>query len=345
MPPDRTRPIWLEDPIFVVGSPRSGTTLVQCIISASEHAYSLPETHFFSMVLPAMGCNWNETISVEQAAQAAEVLAQEAEMELPQPAELLAEAEHIAQSSPRAIDLFLAVVERYRPSGDLEGHLRLVEKTPLHVLHLEQIVAAFPSAKVVNVVRDPLDVVSSWLASPFAVSRSVVAYAQEWTGAVLAAERFGQAHPGRLHTVTLEGLVRSPELTVRALANFLGVSYDGRMLTEFGQQAERTIGKQETWKADVQTGVLMNREGIWRGRISPGQAWLVARATQAVRMRYGYINVPDWQPVSSLQALAGEAVVRFREGRQVSNLPSSLRHAATPLKYLARQGAPASARV
>ena len=45
----------LAQPIFVVGCPRSGTTLVQCILSASSHAFSLPETHFFSYLLPALG--------------------------------------------------------------------------------------------------------------------------------------------------------------------------------------------------------------------------------------------------------------------------------------------------
>jgi Sulfotransferase family len=45
----------LERPIFVVGCPRSGTTLVQCILSASSQAFSLPETHFFSFVLPELG--------------------------------------------------------------------------------------------------------------------------------------------------------------------------------------------------------------------------------------------------------------------------------------------------
>src|SRR5439155_25383636 len=45
----------LRQPIFIVGCPRSGTTLVQCILSASSQAFSLPETHFFSSVLPAVG--------------------------------------------------------------------------------------------------------------------------------------------------------------------------------------------------------------------------------------------------------------------------------------------------
>ena len=58
----------LERPVFVVGCPRSGTTLVQCILSASSSAFSLPETHFFSWVLPTLGVqpkdvpNWSSVL-------------------------------------------------------------------------------------------------------------------------------------------------------------------------------------------------------------------------------------------------------------------------------------------
>lgn len=44
----------IEAPIFVVGVPRSGTTLLQSLLSAHSSTYSLPETHFFPTILPRL---------------------------------------------------------------------------------------------------------------------------------------------------------------------------------------------------------------------------------------------------------------------------------------------------
>ena len=41
--PDRT----VSTRVFLVGCPRSGTTLLQCLLAANSHLASFPETHFF----------------------------------------------------------------------------------------------------------------------------------------------------------------------------------------------------------------------------------------------------------------------------------------------------------
>src|SRR5262249_28338226 len=124
----------LKRPVFVVGCPRSGTTLVQCILSASSHAFSLPETHFFSEVAPDL----------------------------------------LGRPDLSALDEFIEQVEAHRPDTDTARTLRAVEKTPRHVLHLDTIDACFPDALFINVVRDPIDVASSLRGVPWEPSRSVV---------------------------------------------------------------------------------------------------------------------------------------------------------------------------
>src|SRR5204863_639082 len=99
----------LERPIFVVGCPRSGTTLVQCILSASSHAFSLPETHFFTYVLPALGGDPARTLDTADLATAREMLETEANLALP---------DDVFRAGT-ALELFVAIVEHYRPAADL----------------------------------------------------------------------------------------------------------------------------------------------------------------------------------------------------------------------------------
>ena len=329
----------LHRPIFVVGSPRSGTTLVQCILSASPCTFSLPETHFFSIIRPSLGLAIEDRIQPDQLERIRALLQQEAHLTF----------DDTTWAVPRGLwergdvsmkQLFVWLIDAHRPADDTRRQLRAVEKTPLHVLHAEQISEAFPTAKLVNVVRHPADVVSSWMAAPFATSRAVLGYAQAWVQAIESAESYAKLHSDRIRTIQHERLVKEPERSVREVCEFLDLPYDNRMLLEFGQEATRNVARQETWKDDVQKGVLLNREGVWRGRISPGQAWLVARATRAQRLRYGYPAGVEISPKSIASALLREVSERFKEGCTVMNTFGAARHAIAALKILGEAGSP-----
>src|SRR5205814_8286588 len=117
---------WLERPIFVVGCPRSGTTLVQCILSASSRAFSLPETHFLSWALPTCALSPTTRIGVDEVTCIRSAL--ETELKLP-------DTFWTGLKPEVAIDVFMAVVDYFRPAPDL----RVIEKTPRHVLHMDVI--------------------------------------------------------------------------------------------------------------------------------------------------------------------------------------------------------------
>ncbi|HEV7663248.1 MAG TPA: sulfotransferase [Chloroflexota bacterium] len=316
----------LVQPIFVVGCPRSGTTLIQCILSASSRAFSLPETHFFSGVLPAVGANVSTLLGPERVAAVRRAMDAEAELVLPD-----AFWADLRRRLPlTAGELFVEVVEYFRPLPEV----RAIEKTPRHVLALESIAAAFPDAVFVNVVRDPIDVASSLLGVPFESSRSVLSYAQRWTESIQAARAFSRVAPARIKTVLYEQLVHAAELHVRELSAFVDLPYEAAMLEEFGREAARNVGRGEAWKRDVSKGVIVDRQGVWRTRMTPGQAWLVAQATRTLRREYGYRDRPGASVASITAALAREAQVRFREARASTGVVGAARHAGSVLKTL-----------
>jgi Sulfotransferase family len=318
----------LSRPIFVVGCPRSGTTLVQCILSASSEAFSLPETHFFSHVLLAMSSTPETPVGRKEIRCAREAFETEAELTLP--ASFWSALE--ARPGLRALDIFLALVEHNRPASP--PGLRAIEKTPRHVLCLDTIASAFPDAVFVEVVRDPIDVASSLLGVPFESSRSMLSYAQRWTESIQAGRAFVRAWPGRLQTIVYEALVREPEAAVRELCSFVGLPYESAMLEEFGREAARNVGRGEAWKRDVKSGVIMDRKDVWRTRMTPGQAWLVAQATGGLRRDFGYPARPVASTSSIVAALLKEARVRFREARSSTGVVGAARHAGSVLKTL-----------
>jgi Sulfotransferase family len=320
----------LDRPIFIVGCPRSGTTLLQCILSASRDAFSLPETHFFSYVLPAVDAMPSTALTADLLRSVRAAF--EADSDLPSLGPLWPTLEaRVGAEALSLLDVFLAIVEHYRTGPGA----RLIEKTPRHVLHLEQIGACFPDAAFVNVIREPIDVASSLLGVPFETSRSVLSISQRWTESVLAATAYEGRAPGRLHSVRYEDLVRAPEDTVRRVCAFVGLEYTPAMLKEFGRQAARNVGRSETWKREVGQGVLLDRQGMWRKRMTPGQAWLVAQATRSLRREFGYSELPVATRGSIASASLAEAAIRFSEARPSNGLIGATRHAGSVLKALA----------
>jgi hypothetical protein len=108
---------------------------------------------------------------------------------------------------------------------------RLVEKTPGHVRHLPILRAAFPRARFILLHRHPVDVFSSYR------RRSVTdrspgwdispdAFAMEYRSDFLEAEAFRRRHPGMLHVLPYEELVNDPETRLKALYRFLGEPYE-----------------------------------------------------------------------------------------------------------------------
>jgi sulfotransferase family protein len=326
-PASRGRPVsGLRRPIFVVGCPRSGTTLVQCILSASSQAFSLPETHFFSYVIPAIRARPDTLLRADQLDALRDAFQTEAEL-------ILSDAfwkPLRADKDLTAGDVFVEIVEHYRTAPGL----RAIEKTPRHVLHLDTIAQAFSDARFVNLVRDPIDVASSLLGVPFESSRSMLSYAQRWTESIQAARDFAGQQPGRLMSVVYERLVRQPEATVRELCAFVDLAYEPAMLEEFGREAARNVGRGEAWKGDIKSGVILDRKGVWRSRMTPGQAWLVAQATRGLRREYGYADRPVASTPSILEAILKEARVRFREARSSTGVVGAARHAGSVLKTL-----------
>jgi tetratricopeptide (TPR) repeat protein len=194
-------------PIFVVGMPRAGTTLVDQVLASHSKVFGAGELNAFERT-------FNE-VRVENA------------VEVPFP-------EAIAALTPAALRrVGSGYVERVRklaPDKD-----RIVDKMPANVLFLGAIAAALPNARFVHVRRDPMDTCLSCYATlfsadqPFAydlgeLGRYYRAYdrlAEHWR-AVLPAER--------LLEVRYEELVGDFQRVARAIVAHAGLEWDDACL-------------------------------------------------------------------------------------------------------------------
>lgn len=190
-------------PIFIVGLPRTGTTLVERIISSHSEVQSIDETHFIEMALKkcsGIACNEYMSAAVIKAAAAKHP-------------ELLTDAYMNFASYRLAEQSFF------------------VDKYPENFSYAGFIARAFPKAKIVQVTRHPMDACFAM----YKQSYFRYAYSMEDLGRYYVAYRRLQSHwesvlGDRLTSVSYESLVAEQETETRKLLENVGLPFEDACL-------------------------------------------------------------------------------------------------------------------
>nr|WP_283937940.1 sulfotransferase [Sphingomonas caseinilyticus] len=201
-----------SDPAFIIGFPRSGTTLVENMLASIPGVVALEER-------PTLAAS-EQYLGEGGLARFASASASELE------------------------ELRQAYWQVVRAAGvDPDGKL-FVDKDPLKGLMLPLIARLFPAARIIVMRRDPRDVVLSCFRSNFALTAAALEFtdlertAHHYDAVMRTQEAFLAALPLARHELRYEALVADFETETRQLCDFLGVEWSEDM-RDFAQTARR----------------------------------------------------------------------------------------------------------
>jgi sulfotransferase family protein len=239
----------MAEPFFIVGNDRSGTTMLRLILDRGPDAAIPPESMFLTDVeLPAedwqalMDTVWNHP-KVRL-------------WELPGPpprVPLWLEPEDAARFVLGAP--FAAYARKY-------GKPRWGDKTPHYVHHIDALLAIWPQARVVILVRDGRDVALSLRRMPFGPNNAWAA-AQWWARGIRAGAAAQQRHPDNVLTVRYEDLARDPTAQVPPICAFLDLAYVPEMLDLEHADRSRIVADQASWFPTLFEGINTKAVGRW----------------------------------------------------------------------------------
>ena len=204
-----------DEPIFIVGMPRTGTTLVERILSSHSQVTSAGELANFSLLVKRQLQTRSPWVLD------AETLARAGELDFTCLGEdYLASTRHLTGGSPHFID-----------------------KMPLNFLYIPMIARALPRAKIICLRRNPMDTCLSNYRQLFATSFSYYNYAYSLGDTAHFYVRFhrlmaqlGVLFPHHVHEVHYEALVDDTEAQARSLLAFCGLEWE-RACLEFQDNA------------------------------------------------------------------------------------------------------------
>lgn len=210
-------------PFFIVGSGRTGTTLLRRILCAGGEVHIPPET----ALLPIMKLyaryahlRWNTLVHV--------ILGYfEYRRNFGYTMEPVAERLRIVPKKERTFARILTEIYRY--DGEVNGLKsdRWGDKTPDNVRCIPEILRMFPDARFIHSYRDGCDVVASLLKYFWDDPKRC---AERWVNHVRTARAFGETNPTIFCEVRYEDLVADPEPVTKALCDFLDLEYDPSMI-------------------------------------------------------------------------------------------------------------------
>jgi hypothetical protein len=282
-------------PFFIVGSGRCGTTLLRRVLQASPEVHIPPENWTLRGVIHRFrkyrwGVRWEDFMHLMTSRLAHQGEEREPRwFDFQQTDALL---EKLAQVSAEKRSLAHAIDLTYRYHGRvLEDEFeRWGDKTPVNATWVRPILRVFPNARFVHLIRDPFDVVASFLRLGRYPEPSQPAL--HWKSRTSTVRAFMHDYPHRCLEVHYERFVQKPEATVRAVCDFLGISFSQQLLSERDQSDQMTAAASSFYHENVFDAISDEHIGKGRRQLGADQTSIVQETIGEEQIRrFGYDSV------------------------------------------------------
>ncbi len=254
-----------HDPFFIVGSERSGTTLLRLMMT-SHPALAVPPEGDFLLRLrvhqpsaPAQQQAFFQAfLGIEKCAEWGLTLAE------------LTEACGIFQ--PRSWPELAALPYWTWLAKSYPDASRWGDKNPCFVHRIPALVAMYPRARFVHIIRDGRDVAASWLKVHFGPA-DVTTAARTWRAAVAAGLQAARRFPSQVYTIRYEDLLRDPVGVLTGICRFLHEVFSPEMMgySEENQRRGLVPSHRKGWHQLTFHPPDPSRIGAWRGALSAEQ--------------------------------------------------------------------------
>jgi len=226
------------DPIFIIGMPRTGTTLVERILGSHSAVFSAGELNHFSLELIRLV----KSLSGPPPVSRLEFVTRTADLDF----RTLGEA-------------YLGATRALR-----DGSPYFVDKLPFNFLYAGLIHLALPKARIINLQRHPMDtcfaVYKQWFKDAYPFSYDLDELGQYYVAYERLMRHWNAVMPGVIHTVKYEDLVADVEAESRRLLDYCGLPWEDQCLRFYeNAQASTTASAVQVRQPIYDTSV-----GKWR---------------------------------------------------------------------------------
>jgi len=239
-----------ENPVFIIGFTRSGTTLLQTLLATQKNVISFPETHFF--------CEY--TFNYLRFDSNNNILPESLEMFFSKTREYsgldiewfeIDYFKHLAGTGRlNAVTLFESIVKHYlvKQINPMQfDDMIWLEKTPFHAHVIERILRFYPKVRFISIVRHPLPAIYSTQKN-IHPGESLEFIAQKYQRTQHSIAEALKKYPDKIFPIRFEDLTSNVEATIAGICRFLNIGFEPDKLGDFHKKAVHAVKPFEKWK-------------------------------------------------------------------------------------------------
>ncbi len=278
--------------IFLVGAPRSGTTILQSLLAAHPEVISFPESKFFHYLLYD---------------QFAGKLPGRMEAffkdEIKRP-ELLKDFDD-SQTVEAKASWFVRVLDGL--AAEQKKSIWL-EKTPEHIYFIEDIERFLPDVKFIHILRNSMDCIASMYEATRNFNElwgggwDLDHCIERWEYALLTSHKYFNKSNHIL--VKYEELLDNKIKNLEKVCKFIGIEYDGTMLDNYKQQAAK-LSLNLPWHQGIQRDIASTKSHKYHYLFNKHEiAYILNKITLVNQEIAGKVTVEVTEPISDICCLS-----------------------------------------
>lgn len=268
----------IRDPLFIIGNPRSGTTMLRLILTSHSELLIPPECGFI-LWLKDKYAKWRQQdnyISAKRSSFIDDLFCSK-KFDTWKLDRRITEEKIIALQPVSYAELCGVVYAAYGSSIG-KSYSLWGDKNNFHINHMGDLLGLYGNAKFLHIVRDGRDVACSYREvmaknsnSPYApkLKTDISDIAMEWFSNVMRGDSFMNIIPSdQALTVRYEDLIRNPSGTAQSMCDWLGLKFESDMLNFHLKNRDEMLEPRLTMDWKGRTLEPISDETIGRYKIS-----------------------------------------------------------------------------
>jgi hypothetical protein len=271
-------------PIFIVCSPRSGSTLLRLILNSHSRIAIPPPTFLFNYIYPFLFSYGDITSDKNLHLLIEDVLDLQIKCK-PWPIAITVEAIMSSLKERSFTGLYSAIHEIY---AQHYGKQRWGEKTPRDIFYIKEILECYPNAQFIHIIRDGRDVAVDWI-EHLDWPKNLYGTANAWKTFINAVKPWrGKLKSDQLLEVQYEDLIKDPSDVVQNICNYIGEEYESGMLEYY--KSDEALKWSKTANCHRFSTMPLTKEfvGIYKKKLSKEKQEMLSSAINQELKELGY---------------------------------------------------------
>lgn len=270
--------------IFIVGVGRSGTSLLQSMLSTHPQIQSVPETSFLRRYV--IKGRLTKLVLGNKRNHAEKILKDDHKLQRSN-FDFLKSFKKFCISKD---NIDFKIYNDFKSTVCSDYKYIFLDKDPKSIEHIPTINKIYPNSKYIQMIRDPRDVLLSRKKAVWSKKKSLTTHLVAISSHLTLGMKTLSDHEDNLDFINIkyEDLITKSEITLKSICELIGIEFDIKMLSYSNSSMSLISDNELSWKKETLGPILNRNFNKWQNELSSYEINLVQLCLSRIMSNYSY---------------------------------------------------------